>query len=129
MLVDIYLVLYKLKIVYNYRRRKNSLIPDNLLRHFIEFIPLFSPNAMSWSLSLVTILQLVGYILSNLSTLTTSFSQEQELYPLGELIVVAYKIISVMTHRIRKIMLILNNDPVFHQHLTPDSQYSDSSGE
>ena len=129
MLVDIYLVLYKLKIVYNYRKKKISLIPDNLLRHFTEFLPLLSPNAMSWSLTLVTILKLVGYILSNLSTLTTSFSQEQELYPLGELIVVAYKIISVMTHRIRKIMLILNNDPVFHQHLTPDSQYSDSNGE
>ena len=65
-----------------------SLIPDDLYSHFVEFLPLLSPNAMTWSFYLVTLffdafpselqeaVQLRGYVLPDLSTLVTSTLQD-----------------------------------------------------
>ena len=41
--------------VYNHRERKFSLTPDDLFSCYTEFIPLLSPNALTWSFSLVTL--------------------------------------------------------------------------
>ena len=65
-----------------------SLTPDDLLSRFSEFLPLISPNATTWSFSLVTLffnalhhelqetIELGGYLFPNMSTLATSLSQE-----------------------------------------------------
>ena len=47
-LADIFLVFSSLKIVSHLKRRKASLTRDDLFSRFVEFIPLFSPNAMTW---------------------------------------------------------------------------------
>ena len=53
MLADFSLALSNLKMVYNHRERTLSLTPDNLLSPYIEFFPLLSPNALTWSFSLI----------------------------------------------------------------------------
>jgi len=55
MLADISLALSSLKMVSNHQGRTISLTPDDLFSHFAEFLPLLSPNAMTWSFSLVTL--------------------------------------------------------------------------
>ena len=74
--------------VSHHKEMTTSLTPDDLFSRFAEFIPLLSPNAMTWSFSLVTLLfgalpqeiqetvELGGYLLPDLSNLTSSLSQE-----------------------------------------------------
>ena len=73
---------------YILRNKKISLTPDDLFSRFTEYLPLLSPNAMTWSFCLVTLffhaipselqeaVQLGGYVFPNISTLTTSLLQE-----------------------------------------------------
>ena len=87
MLTDISLALSKLKLVYTVRGKNISLTPDDLFSNFISFLPLLSPNAMTWSFCLVTLffqalpaelqeaVQLGGYIFPDISQLTTSLLQ------------------------------------------------------
>ena len=88
MLADISLTLSKLKMTYILRNKKISLTPDDFFSRFTEYLPLLSPNAMTWSFCLVTLffhaipselqeaVQLGGYVFPNISTLTTSLLQE-----------------------------------------------------
>ena len=55
MLADISLALFKLKMNYIFRNKKNYLTPNDLFGRFTEFLPLLSPNAMIWSFCLVTL--------------------------------------------------------------------------
>ena len=87
MLADISLALSTLKIVYTVRGKNISLTLDDLFNHFTSFLPLLSPNAMSWSFCLVTLffqalpmelqeaIQLGGYIFPDISKLTTLLLQ------------------------------------------------------
>ena len=54
-LVDISLALSKLKMTYISRNKIISLTPDDLFSRFTEYLPLLSPNAMTWSFCLVTL--------------------------------------------------------------------------
>ena len=122
MLADISLVLSKLRMVYSVRGIRISLKPDDLFSHFTVFLPLLSPNAMSWSFCLVTLyfqalpsdlqkaVQLGGYMFPDISKLTTSLLQKQSLQTLLEHTVVAFKKISNENRRIRKIMSTMNTD-------------------
>ena len=55
MLTDISFALSNLQMVYNHRGREFLLVPDDLFSRYTEFLPLFSPNALTWSFSLVTL--------------------------------------------------------------------------
>ena len=55
MLADIFLALFSFKIVSQLRRRTISLTLDDLFSCFVRFLPLFSPNTLTWSFSLVTL--------------------------------------------------------------------------
>ena len=55
MLTDIYLALSNLKMVYNHRGRTKLLTSDDLFSRYTEFLPLLSPNALTWPFSLVTL--------------------------------------------------------------------------
>ena len=48
MLADISLTLSKLKMVYTVRCKNISLTPDDLFSNFTSFLPLLSPNVMTW---------------------------------------------------------------------------------
>ena len=79
MLADMSLALSNLKNIYNYRGRTISLTPDDLFSSYTKFISLLPLIALTWSFSLVILIfhtfslkfqdvvQLGGYILSNLS--------------------------------------------------------------
>ena len=54
-IVNISLALSNLKIVYNHRWRTISLTPDDLFSRYTDFLPLLSPNDLTWSFSLVTL--------------------------------------------------------------------------
>ena len=129
MLADISLALSKLKMTYILRNKKISLTPDDLFSRFTEYLPLLSPNAMTWSFFLVILffhamsselqeaVQLGGYIFPDISTLTTSLLQEQALQTLREIAVVSFKKLSDETRRIRRIMsqnVALNNSTQHH---------------
>ena len=88
----------------------------DLYSYYIEFLPLLAPNAMTWSFSLVTsffhalpselqeTIQSGGYVLLDLSTLLTSYLQEQELQRLLEQAVAAHMLLEDEGKRIRKLM-------------------------
>ena len=68
MLADISLTLSKLKMIYTVRGKNISLTPDDLFSNFTSFLPLLSPNSMTWSFFFVTLflelqeaVQLGGY--------------------------------------------------------------------
>ena len=140
MLADISLALSTLKIVYTVRGKNISLTLDDLFNHFTSFLPLLSPNAMSWSFYLVTLffqalsmelqeaIQLGGYIFPDISKLTTSLLQEQSLQQLREHAVVAYKILIDESRRIRRIMSTMNTDRVYNNAVV-QSHHSGSSVE
>ena len=91
MLHDIYLALSELKFVSKLNGKFISLTPDILYQRFTKFFLFLSPNATSWSFSLVTLFHNVlsvelqktirfdEYILPNNSTLSTLFSQTSAL--------------------------------------------------
>ena len=56
MLADISLALSKLKMISTVRGKKKYLTPDDLFNSFTAFLPLLSPNTMSWLFCLVTFL-------------------------------------------------------------------------
>ena len=126
MLADISLAVSKLRMFYSVRGRRISLTPDDLFSHFTAFLPLLSPNAMSWSFCLVTLffqalptelqeaVQLGGYIFPDISKLTTSLLQEQSLQSLREHAVVAYKKLTDESRRIRRIMSTMSSDRGWH---------------
>ena len=103
MMHDIYLSLSSLKLESRANRKTTYLTPDSLFQRFIEFTPLLSPNATSWSFSLVTLfynalgvelqesIRLDGYVLPNNSTLPTLFDQTSALQVLREIAVMAYQ--------------------------------------
>ena len=104
-------------------RGKNIfLTPDKLYSNFTAFLPLISPNAMSWLFCLVTLfshampselqeaMQLGGFIFSDISTITTSLLLKQFLQTLREHAVVSFKKNSDENRRIRRIMSTVNND-------------------
>ena len=103
MMHDIYLSLSSLKLESRANGKTTYLTPDFLFQRFIEFTPLLSPNATSWSFSLVTIfynalgvelqesIKLGGYILPNISNLPTLFNQTSALQALREIAVVAHQ--------------------------------------
>ena len=76
-LADISFALSSLKMGSHHKGRNISLTPDDLFSLFAEFFPLLSPNAMTWSFSLVThflnalphelqnTVELGGYLLPN----------------------------------------------------------------
>ena len=116
MLVDIYFALSSFKMVLHHKRRTISLTPDDLFSHFAEFLSLRSPNAMTWSLSLVALffnilpqklqedVELGGCFLPNLSTLTTSLSQRREFQTLWEYSVTSFKSLTSEINRIKKLV-------------------------
>ena len=55
MLADIFLALTSLKMISNHKGKVIVLTPDNLYSRYIEFFPLLTSNAMTWSFSLVTL--------------------------------------------------------------------------
>ena len=103
MMHDIYLSLSSLKLESRVNRKTTYLTPDSLFQRFIEFTPLLSPNATSWSFSLVTLfynalgvelqesIRLDGYFLPNNSTLPTLFDQTSALQVLREIAVMAHQ--------------------------------------
>ena len=103
MLADISLALSKLKMNRIYRNKKIYLKLDDLFGRFTEFLPLLSPNAMTWSFCLVTLfyhampselqeaVQLEGYVFPDISTLTTFLFTRTELQKLYEITVVSFK--------------------------------------
>ena len=111
-----FLALAKVKMTYILRNKQISLTPDDLFSRFTEYLPLLSPNAMTWSFFLVTLffhampselqeaVQLGGYVFPDISTLTTLLLQEQALQTLCEIDVVSFKKLSDETRRIRRIM-------------------------
>ena len=50
-----FFALSNLKMIYDHREKKISLIPDDLSRRYTEFPFLFSPNTLTWLFSLVTL--------------------------------------------------------------------------
>ena len=54
-LTDIPLVLSSLEIVSQLQRSTFSLTPNDLFSHFFKYLPLLSPNALTWSFSFVTL--------------------------------------------------------------------------
>ena len=129
MLADISLALSKLKMTYILHNKKISLTLDNLFSRFTEYLPLLSPNAMTWSFCLMILyfhtmpselqeaVQLGEYVSPDISTLTTSLLQEQALQILREIAVVSFKKLSDETRRIRRIMsqdVALNNSTQHH---------------
>ena len=83
MLVEISLALSKLKMVYTVRSKKIYLTPDDLFSNFTSFLTFLLPNAMTLSFlfyiifqalpaKLQEVVQLGGYIFSDISQLTTS---------------------------------------------------------
>ena len=129
MLVDLSLALSKLKMTYISRNKIISLTPDDLFSRFTEYLPLLSPNAMTWSFCLVTLflhampselqeeVQLGGYVFPDISTLTTSFLQEEALQTLREIAGGYFKKLSDETRCIRRIMsqnFASNNSTQYH---------------
>ena len=55
MLADISRTLSNLKMVYKYRGKKILPTPGDLFSRYTEFVPLLSPNALTWSFCLVTL--------------------------------------------------------------------------
>ena len=53
MLANISLVLFNLKMIYNYGERTISLSTDDLFSRHTESFPLLPQNALTWSFSLV----------------------------------------------------------------------------
>ena len=84
-LTNISLALTPLKAISNHKGKVVVLTQDDLYSCYIEFLPLLTPNAMTWSFSLVTLffhalpselqeaVHLGGYVLPDLSTLLTSY--------------------------------------------------------
>ena len=142
MLADISLALSKLRIVYSVHRKRISLTPDDLFSHFTTFLPLLSPNAMSWSFCLVALffqtlptelqeaVQLGRYIFPDISKLTTSLLQEKILQSLREHAVVAYKKVTDESRRIRRIVSTMNsNRGTSNNNSFVQSHHSGSSAE
>ena len=75
--------------IYNHRGRKISLTPYDLFSRYNDFLPLLLPHALTLSFCLITLfshdlpldlkeaVRLGGYILPDLSRLSTSLLQEQ----------------------------------------------------
>ena len=68
MRADIYLAISKLKMIYTVCGKNIYLTPGDLFSNFTSFLPLLSPNSMTWSFCLVTLflelqeaVQLGGY--------------------------------------------------------------------
>ena len=140
MLVDISLVLSKLKMVYTVHGKIISLTPDDLFSNFTSFRPLISPNTMTWSFFLVTLffqalpaelqeaVQLGAYISPDISQLTTSLLQEQSLQKLREHTVIVFKTFADETKRIKCIMSTLPTDCISsHNNTFVESHHSSSS--
>ena len=72
--------------------------------------------------------QLGGYVFTDISTLTTSFLQEQALQKLCEIVVVSFKQLSDETRRIRRIMsqYVALNNPTQHHLNTNNNTHSGS---
>ena len=82
-----------------------SLTPDDFFSCYTEFLHLLSPNALTWSFSLVTLffhslpldlqeaVRFGGYILSYISQLYTSLLQKQALQILREYAVTAFELL------------------------------------
>ena len=116
MLADISLALSSLKMISTHKGKIVVLTPDDLYSRYIEFLPLLTSNAMTWSFSLVTLffhalpselqvaVQSGVYGLPDLSTLLTSSLQEQKLQRLREKDVIAHKLLEDEGKRIRKLM-------------------------
>ena len=126
-LTNITLALSFLKMVSHHKGRTASLIPDDLLNRFVEFLPLLSPSTVTWSFSLNTLffnalpqelqvaVQQGGFIFPNLFTLIASFSQERELQTLREYSVVAFKNLAYKSNCIEKLVATFStvkNNPV-----------------
>ena len=100
----------------NHKEKLVVLTPDDIYSRYIEFLPLLAPNAMTWSFFLGTlffhalpselqeVVQSGGYVSPDLSTLLTSYLQEQEVQRLREEAVIAYKLLEDEGKRIRKLM-------------------------
>lgn len=100
----------------NQKGRVIVLSPNGLYSRFIELLPLFAPNAMTWLFSLVTLfsntlpselqeaVQQGEYYLSNLSTLLTSNLQKQKLQRLREQAVVIHKKLQDKSKQMKKSM-------------------------
>ena len=139
MLADISLALLKLKMTYMLRNKIIPLTPDDLFSRFTEYLPLLSPNAMTWSFCLVylyfhalpselqEVVQLGGYVFPDISTLATSLLQEQALQVLREVAVVSFKMLLDETRRIRRIMNqnVASNNSTNH-HLASNNNTSGS---
>ena len=142
MIADISLALSKLTIVYFVRGNVFSLTPDDLFSNFTVFLPLLSPNAMSWSFWLVTLffqalsmelketVQLRGYFYSDISKLTTSLLQERSLQTLREHAVVLLKKLTDENRHIRYIISTMTTDRgSSHNNILVQSHNSSSSAE
>ena len=85
MLAGISLALSSLNMISTHKGKLVVLTLDDIYSRYIEFLPLLTPNAMTWSFSLVTLffhalpselqeaVHLGGYVLPDLSTLLTSY--------------------------------------------------------
>ena len=99
-----------------HKRTLVVLTPDDIYSRYIECLPLLAPNAVTWSFSFVTLffhalpselqeaVQSGGYVLPDLSTLLTSYLQEQELHRLLEKVGIDHKLLEDEGKRIRKLM-------------------------
>ena len=91
---DISLALSTLKLEYRDKGNLIPLTPDDLYRRYIQYLPLLSFNAMTWSFSLITLFyhalpldlqdEIIkdGYHLPNLSLLLTKSLQATSLQDL-----------------------------------------------
>ena len=102
MMSDISLALSTLKLEYRDKGTLIPLTPDDLYRRYIQYLPLLSFNAMTWSFSLITLFyhalpldlqdEIIkdGYHLPNLSLLLTKSLQARILQNLREHAVVKH---------------------------------------
>ena len=67
-------------------------------------------------------MRLGGYILPDISRLSTSFLQEQALQILRKYVVTAFKVLTEKKRRIRQIMTAFNNERGSSQNLLVDTE-------
>ena len=116
MMSDILLSLSNLKLAFRFKGNLITLTPDDLYRRYIQYFSLLPSDAMTWSLSLVTLFYHAvpldlqdaivkdSYQLPNISFLTTKPLQTTALQDLREHAVIMYKNLADETKRIKKIL-------------------------